>query len=370
MTDYVLDRITFDPKASIAAGAAHHPSQLKPIPWPADLTPIPEHLPFGPDDPIDAPLFKVDSVIVTWTAAEWQALTDVLSPDHGQDAPGVLAAYERAYAYNFASYLPDLTDRSPGRDARCLARYRMSMGCGKNVLLVHSMLHLAVDGPNLPLRRLIDQIIDETQCSRLITTGTAGGIDGAPDQGKAQLGDVVIGAACHFNCKKQFATAPFVNASYPTSIMTSPVDIKQYVEEGEPNDGGPGSLVAANFPQLIAARADNDTSWSLALGNIETTDFFAFSTTSDTFGLRAYDSEAMAVEMDDATFGLVEQDRKAAGKPTPWWTAVRCVSDPEMDMSKYATEEDAATAAGLIYRRSGYWDVIPSAIISWLLAVA
>jgi hypothetical protein len=335
--DPILDRITWDPKASVALSAAHHPSKLKPIPWTTMLAP------HSSSQKIPASLLpKVDATIWTWTVAEWQALTDVLDP----------TGHDIDYATNFASYRADLTHKSPAASSHCLARLRYAEGNGKSVLLIHSMLHLAVDGPNLPLRRLIDQIVDETRCERLITTGTAGGI-GADKN----LGDVIVGDACHFDCQKMLKDAPFAQASYPTTLENNAYVFAQ----AKP-------LVAVNMDQLAGQRTN--PIWGYFPDEILTTDFFAFSTSDDHFGLRAYDSGAGAVEMDDSVFGLVIADRLAAGKPCPHWTAVRCVSDPEMDMSKYATEEDAATAAGLIYHRTGYWDALASVITSWLLAVA
>lgn len=355
--DHILDRITFDPKAQMSASAIHHPSQLRPVPWPTvdglSLEPIQVGIPA----PIPGPLGEVDAVIVTWTSAEWQALTDVLGP----------LAPEFPYANDYDSYLPDLTSRSPAKDAKCLARVRrVNCGNGKTVLLVHSMLHLATDGVNLPLRRLIDQIIDETLCSRIITTGTAGGI--GPDK---MLGDVVLGENCRFDCKKTFATSPFAQTSYPTTGTG--------FSEALPPETTM-AVLAANIDQLASQRTTKPGEVvapgvvmpiQVIAADIITTDFFAFDTSDDHFGLQKYDNfQAGVVEMDDAVFGLVMQDRAVAGKYVmPKWSAVRNCSDPQADMTKYATEEDAATAMGLIYRRWGYWTTVPSAIVSWLLAV-
>jgi nucleoside phosphorylase len=221
----------------------------------------------------------------------------------------------------------------------------------KSVLLVHSNLHLSTDGPNLPLRRLIDQVVEETGCERLITTGTAGGIGV-----EKNLGDVVVGDVCHFNCQKQFADAPFACAAYPT---TAPIDDVFDLA---------GPLVAPNLAALSDVRPN--PVWGFFPDGIETTDFFAFDSSTDHFGLRAYDPAAGAVEMDDACFGLVVADRLAAAKPVPRWAAVRNVSDPQADVARYATFEDAAADMGAIYRRWGYLTTIPSAIVSYLIAVA
>jgi hypothetical protein len=299
------------------------------VPRPVDRT---------PEDPL--PLVR--SVIVTWTAAEAQALWDVL------DAPEATP-----YARNYSNYHPNLSQRSPALEAKCLARIAQV----SDVLLVHSMLHLATDDDTLPLRRLLAHIILETHCERIITTGTAGGI-GAD----AQLGDVVLGSACKFNCQKAFKNAPFASSSYQTTYSGT-------VNAVSTSDLA--AMLGANIDQLTSMRTPvpGDMPVQISAQEIETTDFFAFDTSTDHYGLRAYDPAAGAVEMDDATLGLVIADNQAFGEHVPLWAAVRNASDPQADMTKYATEEDAASAMGLIYRRYGYWTSIPSVIISWLMAV-
>jgi hypothetical protein len=335
MTDHVLDRITFDPHADLALDAAHHPAALKPIPWPDEVRPVPQSMDRLPEDPL--PLVK--SVIVTWTAAEAQALWDVL------DAPPATP-----YAHNYSDYHANLTERSPALNSKCLARIaRVS-----DVLLVHSMLHLATDDDTLPLRRLLTQIIQETQCERIITTGTAGGV-GA----NAALGDVIVADQVRFNCKKLLVSAPFAQSSYAPTIQTLSGSIIDRATV----------LVETNISQLEAVRGMVHATWEMQLGGIETTDFFAFDTSDDHFGLGAYDPCARAVEMDDATFGLVIADLQALGDHPPLWAAVRNVSDPQADMSKYATFEDAAADMGRIYRRYGYWTTVPSSIVAWLMAI-
>ena len=95
---------------------------------------------------------------------------------------------------------------------------------------------------------------------------------------------------------------------------------------------------------------------------IVTTDFFAFDDTSDTFGLEGL---GLAVEMGDAVLGMVV---KQMGAKAPKWAAVRNASDPQID-SAGLTKKEAATKAGQIYERFGYWTTIPSAITCWALIV-
>jgi hypothetical protein len=340
--DHALDRILYSPKAEIPADAPHHPNKLVPVPWPLDITPSYETYPFGDSS---QPLPKVDAVIVTWTVAEWQALTDVLC---GTVLAG--GAKDTDYAHNFDSYRADLTHKSPAASARCLARVRLiGLNGVKNILLVHMMLHVATDGPNLPLRRLFGQIIDETDCERIITTGTGGGIGPA-----VQLGDVIVGDRCHFNCQKQFADAPFAHDSYSPNLVLMP-----------PPEIDTPALVAANLGQLDSQR-NPGSAWELQVGTIETTDFFAADFSDDHYGLRAYDPMALMVEMDDAVLGLCIADRMAAAKPCPQWAAVRNVSDP---VGGPYSEAEARRLAE-IYEKFGYWTSVPSVIVSYLMAIA
>jgi len=337
MVDHVFERLMFSPHADMDASAPHHPKNLQPVPWDTGDEPrvtIDSWSFLG----IGRPLPQVASVIVTWTAAEWEAMCDVLAPN----------STEFQYTTNFSSYAADLTVRSPARFAKCLARYRAVIGPNNTtVLLMHSMLHVATDGPNLPLRQLFNQIIEETSCKKIITTGTAGGI-GADKE----LGDIVVGDACQFNCHRTFKSQPFNGVRYPTTL---PPQAKSTIP-----------LVAANFGQLSAV---NKGGFRVDAGDIETTDFFAFDTSTDHFGLQQADPKANIVEMDDAVLGLVMADRMTAAKSVPLWGAVRNVSDPQANMSNYATFEDASRDMGRIYRRYGFWTTIPSVIESWLMAI-
>ena len=285
VTDIILDRIMYDPKAAMDAAALHHPNKLVPIPFPAACVPEPQTARVNYLMPGSA-LPKADGVIVTWTVAEKEALFDVLTP----------TAPEYTYAHLFDTFAPDLTGRSPAKEAGCLGTYRIAGCAGKTYLLFHSNLHVSTDGPKLPLQSLFNQIIDETNCERIITTGTAGGI-GA----NVQLGDVTVARQCHFNCQHEFKNASFANDFYSTTLtLPKTLDINLL-----------NSMLAANWSMLVP---EVTRPWRFdALSDIETTDFFAFDTSDDHFGLRAYDPQATAVEMDDAVLGMVIANRLACG---------------------------------------------------------
>lgn len=339
MVDHVFERLTFSPHKEIDVGAAHHPNKLAGIPWaPSQKPDTSPTLSFGVSDPLP----KTDVVLVTWTAAEWEAMCDVLTGNGN-------AVADREYAHNFSNFEPNLTPRSPARFAKCLAKARLVLGNKKSVLLLHSNLHISTDSAELPLYDLLDQIIEETQCNKIITTGTAGGIGS-----DKELGDVIIGNQCTFNCNRHLKNKPYNHKSFPTSLAPA-------------TSATASTLTGANIAQLADVRSiSNSINYSQG---IETTDFFAFDTSNDHFGLQQASPTSGAVEMDDAVLGLVIEDRKKAAKHTPFWGAVRNVSDPQADMSKYATFEDASRDMGRIYRRYGYWTTVPSVIESWLMGI-
>jgi len=336
LTDHVLDRIRHDSAHDALTPANAHPSRLVPIPWPEGRgpAPIPDALRnYGSDTPLP----RVDAVVVTWTAAEWRALTDVLAPGEAwQD-----------YSHGFSAYEPMLTDRSPARAAKTLGRYCVVRGNGRTVLLLHSDLHLATDGDPTPLVPFWKQVIAETGCERLVTTGTAGGI-GADKR----LGDVVVSSYCQFDCQETFAAATWAHQSYP---CTAAPDL---------NGVTYAPMLAANADQLPAGAPAQ-----LYLEPVVTTDFFAYDTSTDEYRLQGI-TRSGAVEMDDATLGLAISELLSAALPAPLWCAVRNVSDPQADVARYRDEEDTRRGMGDIYRRFGYWTTVNSAIVSWMAATS
>lgn len=96
---------------------------------------------------------------------------------------------------------------------------------------------------------------------------------------------------------------------------------------------------------------------------VVTTDFFAFDTTDNEYGLQKLGA---AVEMGDAVLGLVSTQDLAGRAPA--FCAVRNASDPqiEADLSKPEQRKKAAQ----IYEKYGYWTSIGSAIVTWAVIAA
>ena len=122
-----------------------------------------------------------------------------------------------------------------------------------------SGLHLAYDGPAIPVKKLMTQIAQTVQPKLFITTGTGGGIGS-----DVMLGDVVIAGQVRFDCKTQFKNEPWCNAVFTPSKL-------------------PAGALAAITPALTqpnASRIPNARATpkmlTFASDAIVTTDFFAF----------------------------------------------------------------------------------------------
>jgi nucleoside phosphorylase len=94
-------------------------------------------------------------------------------------------------------------------------------------------------------------------------------------------------------------------------------------------------------------------------GHTVSTDFFAYDTFDDHFGLRLYDPDIRAVEMDDAAVAMAASDSNVA------FMSVRNASDPVMP--NYSKASSAQAVA--IYQKYGYWTTVNSALGVWALII-
>jgi nucleoside phosphorylase len=337
--------ITFDPDQPedrlFSAVPAQPRAGLARIPWPANLEPKPV-APANAPSPSD-PLPAADVLVVTWTVAEAKALADVLTP-------GRPSTEWHVYAHEFESrYKPMLRRGAPALESGCLGIYHQCTIGTSNVLCMKSDLHLSQDGPELPVRGLWRQIIEETQAKLVITTGTAGGIGAG-----TQLGDVIVTKSVQFDCQKTFAEAPFAKAAF-TDGQLPPASSSRFALADE-------ALIPVNASRLPeASRTPTIVPETPAAPvAVLTTDFFAFDDTTDHYGLRAYNQNARAVEMGDAVLGLVCAEDLSS---PPSWVIVRNASDPQMDGSEALREQTQQAAR--IYEEYGYWTTVGSAITCW-----
>jgi nucleoside phosphorylase len=311
--DNLISRITFDPGSK--------KDELTPIPWPESLEPKPFVM--SNDYPFPN---EVDVLVITWTAAEARALADVLTP-------GVESTDWIYYTTDFGMYLPQLTGRSPARESRRLGSWWLTQIGNKKVLCFKSELHPATDGPTVPTAQLVAQLIADCNPGAVITTGTAGGAGT-----NTLLGDVNVASVVHADFTTKLKKWPDANHIWGCSPLG--------------NMPAVDNLIAANSAKIPA----NPRPPQMWKGHTVSTDFFAFDTKDDHYGLRAYDSAIRAVEMDDAAvFAGVPASTKAY--------SVRNASDPVMPDGSEASSKQAAD----IYQKYGYWTTINSAIYTWAL---
>jgi len=288
--------IEFDPFAQpkhpglLALATPPERLSLKPIPWPRGLAPKPDARIPGPSS---SPLPRCDVLIVTWTVAEAEALSQVLTPGHFSNSDW------KSYTHKYASYLCKVTGpHAPIRNSKRLGSYRISMIGSKKVLCFKSELHLAEDGPAMPVADLMAQITAEARPSLLITTGTAGGV------GKDMaLGDVVASGDVAADCQREFKSKlGSRRAALPA------LDAREYaVRLARANLG---SLPGPKRSIRVVFRPHTQTR-----DGIVTTDFFAFDTSTNRYGLKR-----KAVEIGDVVIALM---CSRTGRSAPKFVAIR-----------------------------------------------
>jgi nucleoside phosphorylase len=316
-----------------------------PVPWPQGRAPTAVPLSPVPIETDDLSRFAgYDAVVVTWTSAEAAALAAMFTPDY-------LPSQWYEYRHDIAAYIPLVTGvKAPFNDSRAdMARYYHSLGLyfpcriGKaRVLLVKSGLHLAYDGPDTPVRKLMAEIAGVVQPKVFITTGTGGAI-GAD----VALGDVVVASQTRFDCQRQFKAEPWAAASYATS----------------PLPAGALAAITPNLTGVNASRIPNarptPTIWATdPSAVVVTTDFFAFDDSSDHYKLQGL---GRACDMGDAMVGDAMQQC-----PGVAWYSVRNASDPQIANPTHDIEA-ASKQAAQIYSEWGAFTTAASAIATWAI---
>jgi hypothetical protein len=311
-----------------------------PVPWPHN-PPTAKPLNPLPDEKQDLSQFAgYDAVVMTWTAAEATALAALFTPNY-------LPSQWYEYRHNVAAYIPLVTGgQSPFNDKRAdMARYYHSLGLyfpctiGKaKVLLFKSGLHLAYDGKDIPLKKLVGEIATTIKPKTLITTGTAGGI------GKATaLGDIVIGPVVKFDCTTQFKSESWAKASYPVTPLSA-----KAMTAITP------ALLAVNAARL--PNAPKPKVWHEKADAVVTTDFFGFDDSTDYYKLQ---SLGRVCEMGDAMVAQALQDYPKIKR-----FAIRNASDPQIP-NPTGNIKTAKQQAGEIYMKYGAFTTAGSAIATW-----
>ncbi|QLA20747.1 hypothetical protein [Desulfolutivibrio sulfoxidireducens] len=343
------------------------------IQFPGNLTPTPTSI--DPKPEASASLPSVDVVVITWTIAEVDALSDILTPGYSHNT------WYRYDRYFNTIYAPQIRKKAPAYNSRRLGSYFLTTIGKLKVLCFKSELHLNQDGiqdyqmsgqTSLPVRQMLRQIIEETKCKYIISTGTAGGI--SIEHG---LGDVLVTRAARFRLAQEFKTAQFNHNTYyskwciPTTYFADAEKIMRSfaAKLNEPIFGPPtkkhiGSvwtLDKAYVPTIIHEGGQGP--YRLPEKHpILTTDYFEFGNSQNAEELW---DDGCGVEMGDAVLGLVcEQDVVNA----PSWLVIRNLSDPQIngEITDSPSKLDMQVHwAVWYYETYGYWTSVMSSIVTW-----
>ncbi len=310
--------------------------------WPTSSKPVATPLSPPPALSDDLSRFQgYDAVVITYTTAEAESLAAMFTPKYP------IAQWYK-YQYNVEEFIPLVTSsRAPFNDKRSTESYHtmalyfpIEIGNAK-VLLMKSGLHLDTDGPQCPIKNLIEVIAKTVNPKLFITTGTAGGIGS-----NIHLGDVVISNQVLFHCTGKFKNEPWANANY-TSFQIPQRAI----------DSIPDTLTQANAAKLAGAPVGSPRkNPQFIMGTIVTTDIFAFDDSTNYYGLQGLGN---CCEMDDGIFGLVMQ-----GFPNIAWCSVRNVSDPQIPNPNNNIKA-ASKEADKIYTTYGGITTAASVVATW-----
>jgi nucleoside phosphorylase len=351
--DFGLWLINFDPErpqaqffatATEAMLAAQQMVPAVPVPWPAKWSPRPDPLAAAPAE--DAPLPRRDVLIVTWTVGEARTLAKLLTGDNYDDW------YQ--YRHNLDTFVPKVTGPRAPFNTKKLVRYYHSLGLyfparigNVPVLAYKSGLHMAYDGPAIPVVDLWKQIIAEVQPKVVITTGTGGGIGS-----DVLLGDVVIAAATRFHLTGSvMGSKPFHDTSYPTSQVDIAA-VRSLVTQDLLKPNG-DRLQDPRIPMMIYPDAD--------AANIVSTNGFAFDDSTNYFKLQGL---GKCCDMGDATLGLAVGTGNGIS-----WHAIRNASDPQILNSNNDISSAAATAK-TIYGQYQLVTTAGSVVASWAVVAS
>jgi len=310
-------------------------SHFVPIEWPKNKAPKVGNEPKGESLP------KADVLIVTWTADEGHALSQVLTP--GFDS----STGWKHYTKNFTAIAKTMSPDCPARELGRLGTYWTAQIGTQSVTLFKSDSHMSQDGPALANAVVWKQIIEDCHPTWVITTGTGGGI--GPD---FEVGDVIVSRFVTFDCQKEFKKLNGQSYSCSSTAPTKEFKMAQ-------------SLFPANAPLLpkTNTRPPQIFSATAPESGILTTDFFGFDNTADTYGL---EGKGDLSEMGDAVLGMVCQE---LGTSAPKYVIVRNVSDPQIDSSGLTLAQQTSLA-GSIYQGYGLWSTVCSAIVCWSIVAA
>ena len=299
------------PAETLASLSAIKAISLPSVSWPSpNLVPILE--PLNVASP-DEELPSVEWLVITWTKDEHRALCRTFTPNLNIDD-----WYK--YTHNFDAFFPDIRPNAPSRQLKRIGSYYKVKIGNKHVLCFKSELHLNQDGKKLPLKKMIEQLLEETNAKKVLSIGTAGGV-----ANNDELGDVIVSNSALFNLKDEFKNEKFNNKKYLCNwdIKETLFDEirKQMISIQEPGYAPPTKRIPFEGQPLSLPPNSPNINYQKE-HPIITTDFFEFGNS-----VNHLDQLGSAVEMDDAVIAMICDEMFSTTK----YAFVRNVSDPVLN---------------------------------------
>jgi Phosphorylase superfamily len=326
---------------------------------------------FRPNSPLPA----ADVVAITWTSAEWSALSFVFT---GALPAGNGLADWLGYGRGFVSVYPALFQQSLWQSSALsqdlppsLAPlsgtpagadrwgfFRLVQVGNLRVLLFKSQLHISTDGVTLPLLEMTRRILDDTGASLLLSVGTSGAVQ--PDD---RIGDVAITNAAHLLLTSNLETATYNDATFQSAFAPN----FRLVPDAEAlmlsisGPTMPAPAIGYPLDQSIAyadgSRRPRVRNYIEPLKPVLTTNGFSIATT-DPDSQKNYDGYC-CLEMDDALLAMTACD---AGRN---YVSVRNFSDPVMNGNLPVALQSAISS--YIYTVCGERTSYNGALAAWAL---
>jgi nucleoside phosphorylase len=337
--------------------------------------PVPLTLPYGGPQ---APLPAADTVVLTWTSAEWSALDQVFLDSATTRTPGS-REWERSwrlYSFNVGANTTD-NRYNPLWGYFRVVQIGAAGGAQRTVLLFKCGAHLAHPPWLAGLAEMVAQILAETGASWVYSIGTAGGT-----RPEVRLGDVVITNAADIKLEKaDNAGSPIVGQSFacPAGVPTPgtlgeaqqhlffglgeavnyPV-LERLLHRLQIEQPEAGQLVLQDLlnDALRPERLRNPAALPMPGTPLLTTDYYYIASGAEA-------QRWAALEMDDAVIGWV------VGQHDARYLFVRNISDPLVPDATAGGEQipDAVRDAwsSLIYEDFGLYTSFNGALATWAL---
>jgi hypothetical protein len=235
-------------------------------------------------------------------------------------------------------------------------------------------MHIGTDGPDLPLRNMLDQMISDFKPTLILTIGTAGG-----SRNQDNLGTTNITNAADLELSGEFdpRSYPFNHKTYANSwlpdqhlldtvcglLMQTPVtwqELNVLMEQNANRLINPDTGNTYSLDQLVNEEIQPDAippqiNVLPGIPVLTTNDYGVGNTNGN------YDGFA-AVEMDDAIIAMV------AGQHATQFGVVRNISDPVQNAT--IPEKVQREWGGIIYSEYGLYTSYNGALATWGIAAS